>query len=224
MDELSASLSHERVTADSSRLLGRYEVEDFSLFSTEEYLQRVFDGFRLNPTSMLVGESRIAYGTSLLVAQRNQLETTLREQGSTDVAAMASTLDWFFRIGFGMVEGTLVAHHVFGAKFDEADSDRYAVWRDLPQAERIAEMRLYLEAEDAHLLALNLLDAQTFGTMINYASNISLSTPRVTGRPPLEVSASDSPEARSNVIEGSLTALYLLREHLKAQRKRAVAP
>lgn len=63
------------------------------------------------------------------------------------------------------------------------------------------------------MLAMNLLEDEKEGTIMNYATGISISTSRVTGEPSYTVHANQDPEARYQMTEGVLAAMYLLREH-----------
>jgi hypothetical protein len=207
-------LSEDQIKADSVRLLGTHRVGAFSAFSGESYLQRKADDLRYNVENFILSKSLIGGGDELIRAQYSQISTQLESEDHPDVAVTTSSLIWFFRLGFGLVERTAVLDAVQGRKFDEnTDGPIYARWRDLSIENRQSELTAYLEGQNAALLAKNLLEPDTPGTLLWHSVKCGVLTHRVTGGEPLHMSALDNLDARNNVIEGSLSALYLLREH-----------
>lgn len=211
--------SDRQVYNDSKILLGEFRTPPLIAFSTEEHLQRTKDAIMRNPSTLNCCDSLIIGGNDILDTRRDLLEFYLRQQDEMHVAPRASALELFFRVGFGLVERTVVRGFCIDQAEPEAVSiESYEIWQGLPQRERIQGMDAYLKAEEASLLARNLLEPNAKGTMINYASHyIDITIPRVTEEAPYHLHAAKDYAAREQVIEGALAALYLLREHHIAQ-------
>jgi hypothetical protein len=79
-------------------------------------------------------------------------------------------------------------------------------------------MDVYLRAQGADLLAVHFLNADAEGSMINYVmNNIGFGTQWDKGLSSYSLTAPDSLGARVQLMEGVLTALFLVRAHQVAQ-------
>lgn len=193
-------------------MMGPYRVEPLSVFSTEEHLQRKLANFKDDPNILVIEKSEIIGGNGLIKAHCADTDLRLHVQDIPNKAPRATALNKFYKLGFGLVENTVVTHRLgFG---NEMVSPRaYSEWAEAPREERVVEMRSYLEAQDARLLAQNLFDGDQEGFMMKFASDLTISISRVTGEEPYRMNSREDPEAREQITEGVLTALYLLREH-----------
>lgn len=209
-------------------MMGPYRVEPLSAFSTEEHLQRTLNALRDNPNKLTVDRSEIIGGNALLKEHQEDLEMWLYAQDVPNKVPRAAALNRFFNIGFGLVERTVVSRQL--GRGNEMVSPRaHKEWTEAPQAERVTEMHAYLEAQGADLLARNLLEGdQQQGSMMQFACDLTVSISRVTGEEPYRMNSSQDPDAKEQVTEGVLAALYLLREHQVAQEMydmdKALAP
>ena len=200
-------------------MVGAYRVEPLSAFSTEEHLHRVLESFRGNPNMLVMNRSDIIGGNELLKAHQAAVELQLYSQDIQDRVPRAAALTRFFKIGFGMVEHTIVSSRV-GYENEMVTPEAYRQWAQAPREDRIAEMHSYLQAQEAGLLAHNFLEGVKEGSMMEFVCNLTMGVTRVTGGEPYRMDSAQDPEAREHITEGMLTALYLLREHQVGQEIR----
>lgn len=215
MSERFHSLNTEHINRESRELLGEKRLASLSVFSTEEYLQRFLDVFKDNP-NVVTNNSSIGGGNSLVQEYRAVIEIQVPEI-TPDRIPRISALYTFFRIGFGIVENIVVDHYIEQADPAQITPGMYKLWLRQPQEERAQEVKAYLSAQDADMLALNLFESEREGTIINYAKGLTVSTARVTGEAPYVVYGGQDSEAQDQMREGVLAAMYLLREHYIGQ-------
>lgn len=197
---------------------GNYRLSALNAFSTEDHLQREREKITLDPNTLIQRDRRgIAGGHGVIRARRELIEQHLLAQDAPDMAVRASSLENFFRLGFGIVERSITG----GFTVEQADvsetTQQYQEWIQQPQEARMAEMRAYLRTHDAELLSTNFLEPEVPGTLIHFATTATTTTMRVTGEEPFHLSGTEDPVARGEAIEGTLAALFLLREHQVAQ-------
>lgn len=210
------SLTNGEIYETTREMMGPYRVEPLSAFNTEEHLQRTLESFRNNPNILVISRSDIIGGNELLAAHQADLELRLYSQDTPNKVPRATALNRFFRIGFGMVENTVICGRI-GYPNEMVSPRAYDEWAKAPREERVAEIRSYLRAQDADVVARNLLEGQQGGSMMEFACDLTITVPRVTGDEPYRMSSAQDPEAREQLTEGVLTALYLLREHQVGQ-------
>lgn len=197
-------------------MMGPYRLESLSAFSTKEHLQRKYNSFRDNPNLLAVRRSEIIGGDNLLKEHREDLERRHHTYDAYDKISRLDALHRFFNIGFALVERTIVSHRL-GYGSETVTPRAHKEWVETPQAERVAEMHAYLGAQDADLLAYNLLEGEQEGSMMQLVCDFTVSVSQVTGEEPYRMDASQDPGAKEQVTEGVLAAMYLLREHQVAQ-------
>jgi hypothetical protein len=202
-----------QMRVEAEELLGYSRLEPLSLFSTEEYLQRSVDSFRMNPNQLSVAYSNISGGNFILDGHRATLEAQNYLQDTPDRVPKISALNIFFHLGYGLVERTIASHYISQADPEMTTPEAYTAWTEQPLEERVEEMKAYLHAQDADLLAQNLLESENEGSMAQFAKNLNVTVPRVTGEETYILNGNESAAASTELTEGTLAALYLLREH-----------
>lgn len=213
-----------QINREARELLGNRRLEHLGVFSNEDHLQRTLDTFRNNPNSIAAIESLIGGGNALLRERRSVLEAQLYDDDDPDRAVRISILNDFFRVGFGVVEHTVVSHRITQGENEVLEPEAYMRWAaGTPQAERVEEMKAYLSSQEADMLARNFFDGDEEGTMMRFMHGLTVSSPRVNGEAPYVMSVNQDTEARNQLTEGVLAAMYLLREHQIGQEMRDAA-
>ncbi len=216
--------SREQVNAKAQQMLGTERVLPLDTVSTEAHLQRIADKFQSNPNSMLCNYSNIMGGTPLLERRRAHIDARLMSEDDPLTPVRTSALEKLYRIGFGIVEGATTLHYIGQAEPSAVSQPVYESWLEHPQDERLAEMGIYLKSQGADLLARNLLEPECEGTLLNQGYTCEVNVRRVTGGDSYRLSAASDTDARSELVEGALAGLFLIRCHQVAQFEADLTP